>query len=338
MTIPNGHQVLNLPPQNQNLSQDPSQSQTQQTLNTQNPDGGQSGNQQNQDPNAAIFNMLNEMRGEIGQLRQQNQMLQFQTQQQSNRGGFPQQVQQQQVPEVQVPDKDAFWENPGQATKNVVEQLMQRSIQPIQQGLNFFMSQQQYQSAKAHMKNLNQFQSLPLIEDIFDNIVNSALQSGNALSDGLLITSYHTAVGLGAQQGRFNNQQQGYNNGQYNGQQQFQQPQQQNSQFVVGQNTQGYPGVQNQQAGYQQNAGNNQQQNNQNRVVTPPYLAPNNGGNQGNGVQVRLRDLTENEEIVRRRTGQSKAEFLFYGDEIGVDVFQAADQAGFENYKKSGAR
>lgn len=326
MTSPNT-QNLNSDPQNpsnptnpqnqQNQSSNQSQFQTQQTLNTPNPAGGQSSNI---DTNAQIFEALNQLGGELRSLRAENQMLQFQIQNRGTAGPVQQNVPNQQQDNFQVPGKDEFWENPGDATRRVVENLMQRSLQPIQTGINFFMNQQQYQNAKARMKSMQQFAALGAVEDLFDAIITQALNAGNALSDGLLLTSYHTAVGLGMQQGRFIAPQQ---NQQFNQQLNQQQGNYQSQPFVMGQQNGNLPQQQNQQP--------------QNNVVTPPYLQTN-SQNQNQQGQIKLRDLNENEETVRKQTRMSKAEFLFYGDELSEDLFKVVDPAGHERYIKAGRR
>lgn len=310
-------------PQNQNQFSNQSQSPIQQISNTQNPGGGQSSNPQ--DINAQIYQSLNTLGEELRQLRSDNQMLQLQIQ--TQRAGYPQQnISQQQQDNFQVPGKDEFWENPGDATRRVVENLMQRSLQPIQSGINFFMNQQQYQTAKARMKLIPQFSGLNAVEDIFDTIISQALNAGNALSDGLLLTSYHTAVGLGMQQGRFNQQQQVVNNPQN---QQFnQQPQG---------NYQSNPYVMGQQQNNQQQFQQPQNQQRQNNVVTPPYLQTN-AQNQNQQGSIKLRDLNENEETVRKQGRMTHAEFLFYGEEISEDLFKAADPQAHERYTKKGRR
>lgn len=339
MTLPNLQDSNLGTQQNQQQNQEQlnnSQSQIpQDQLNTQIPGGGQfNQQQQNVDPNVAIMQALSNIGQELAQVRNQNQMLQFQLNNRQQQSGFPGQQQTPQVPQQQqfkTPTKDEFWENPGEHTTRIVENLMQRSIAPLQQGVGFFMAQQQYQTAKMNMKNMQQFAALQYFEDIFDQLINQNLMNGAQLSEGLLITTYHTAFGIAASQGRFQQQ--------MGGTQQFQQ-QYQNQPQLQNQpqgNYQSQPMVLGINGQPPQNTFQQQQTTPQNRtpqLVTPPYLQTNGGNNQRNGVNIKLRELTENEETVRRRSGQSHAEFLFYGDEIGLDILKAADEKGYNNYMK----
>ncbi len=312
MTIPNlnpsdPQQVLN--PQNNfqpSQQSDNSQSQTQQTSNSQNQVGAPSD--------------LSAFAQELAALRAQNQQM-FQM---ITSGGFGnnqnqvRQVQQPQLPEVPEIPKDQFWDNPGQSTRTLVETLMNRALAPINQNISAFVNQQQYERAKQQMKMMPQYNALIRMEPVFDNVVNNAINSGIPLTDGLLTTSYYTALGIAMQNGMLAPVQQQQNN------QQGGIPQQQNPQsnaMVVGQQTQ-----------FQQNT---QQQSN---LVTPPYLAGNNTQQQQNNSIPRFRPLEENEEILRKKSGMSTPEFLFYGNEISEEIFKAADPQGHARYVNPSGR